>query len=592
MISVEQSKRAVVFLFLLGIFAVMAYELPYAILGENAHVRYDDTYDHQFSIRAACQYAYNQNDKVYPFLLGGLPKAAFDADPKMYGAYFSFLSPYWAVRLHDLVSRLIAFMGMFLLLRDLRYRCLMAAWGASLAFAYVPFWQWSGLSVSGLPLMVWAARVLVRPRGSSSVPLLAAAVALFALFPFYSEFTRSSIYFLGFLPFVWAWFALRKGNRAPLLALAWLLMAASVWYANRLLIASFVGPDAIVWHRVEFNRPVTFMKGIAAALHYMIYTDRNHAPANHFPVFWYALGLYLLALASESLLKRGQLRFVLGVGQPARKALPFVALGFALFLGVWLYTIFHVGYLVPFLTMISSKFQFLASMQFRLYFFCPMLIYVIFYFLLAAMWEKGRLFRALAVLMFVMQIRSNYLMSDWLACRDKGTPSFAQFKSARLFDLAEQRVGKPRQFFRIACFGFYPGTAHMNGFQTVDSLMYLYPLEYKHRFRPVIARELDKSPALKDFYDNWGSTPTLLSAELMSTIVKSADEMYLYKRKGIREVKNLDIDTPTLLKLGASYVFSAVRIDNADRIHLRLIDKVEDAGAATDLYLYEILRTP
>lgn len=43
----------------------------------------------------------------------------------------------------------------------------------------------------------------------------------------------------------------------------------------------------------------------------------------------------------------------------------------------------------------------------------------------------------------------------------------------------------------------------MHGFYTVDGYSNNYPLEYKHRFREVIAAELEKNEEVRVYFDLW-----------------------------------------------------------------------------------------
>ena len=96
-----------------------------------------------------------------PFVLGGLPKAAFDAECDVLALWFRIASPFWAILINDAAMRIVAFVGMLLLLLDFRVRSPLAAFGTAVAFAYIPYWGPGGLSIAGLPLLLWATRVVI-----------------------------------------------------------------------------------------------------------------------------------------------------------------------------------------------------------------------------------------------------------------------------------------------------------------------------------------------------------------------------------------------------------------------------------------------
>jgi hypothetical protein len=123
--------------------------------------------------------------------------------------------------------------------------------------------------------------------------------------------------------------------------------------------------------------------------------------------------------------------------------------------------------------------------------------------------------------------------------------------------------------------------AYYNKFTTVGGYWPLYPLEYKHRFRRVIAGELEKSETLRAYFDEWGNRCYLFSAEL-------GRDLYVTKQEGPKRIRRLDIDTRALADLGTCCVLSAVTIDNAAEIGLRYLGNATDDRAATDLHVYEI----
>ena len=51
----------------------------------------------------------------------------------------------------------------------------------------------------------------------------------------------------------------------------------------------------------------------------------------------------------------------------------------------------------------------------------------------------------------------------------------------------DDAIGRDKSTYRVAHLGISPAPALMHGFYTVDGYSNNYPLEYKHRFREVIA---------------------------------------------------------------------------------------------------------
>ena len=70
-----------------------------------------------------------------------------------------------------------------------------------------------------------------------------------------------------------------------------------------------------------------------------------------------------------------------------------------------------------------------------------------------------------------------------------------------------------------------PAVALEAGFYCIDGYSNNYSLEYKHEFRGIIEEELEKCPAMKGYFDDWGSRCYLFTEE-------SQNYYYLAKEAG------------------------------------------------------------
>jgi hypothetical protein len=194
-------------------------------------------------------------------------------------------------------------------------------------------------------------------------------------------------------------------------------------------------------------------------------------------------------------------------------------------------------------------------------------------------------------LLLLLQVGRNVYRSEWITARQ--SPSFGAYKAASAFDRVETVIGKPRGSFKLAFVGIPPSVAHLNGFSTVDGYWYLYPIEYKKRFRRVIANEIARDPELETYFDQFGSRAYVFSAELWRKIPEPDRWSFLVTRsKGITRVERLAIDVDALRELGASYVVSSVEIGNAGELSIDLLERISDPAAAMDLYVYALPSDP
>ncbi|MBM6972264.1 hypothetical protein H6A17_14720, partial [Mordavella massiliensis] len=95
-----------------------------------------------------------------------------------------------------------------------------------------------------------------------------------------------------------------------------------------------------------------------------------------------------------------------------------------------------------------------------------------------------------------------------------------------------------------------------NGLSCIDGYSNNYSVSYKHEFRKIIGKELEKNENLKTYYDGWGNRCYLFAAEI--------PYMYtIHKDSGI-VLKNLNLDVSALKELECDYLLSAVEIDSSN----------------------------
>ncbi|RZK54346.1 MAG: hypothetical protein EOO59_11540 [Hymenobacter sp.] len=163
-------------------------------------------------------------------------------------------------------------------------------------------------------------------------------------------------------------------------------------------------------------------------------------------------------------------------------------------------------------------------------------------------------------------------------------PSYEAFVApgllAQVARFIYQQTGQRPPAYRVASLGLPPAVAQLNGFYTLDSYQNNYPLPYKHAFRPLIAGELAKSPALAAYFDAWGNRCYLFSAEL-------GRDFRVGKQPG-RTVQHWAFGAAAFRHLGGRYVLSAARLARPAESGLRLLGVFDDSAAYWRLYLYEV----
>jgi len=140
-------------------------------------------------------------------------------------------------------------------------------------------------------------------------------------------------------------------------------------------------------------------------------------------------------------------------------------------------------------------------------------------------------------------------------------------------------IAKPQSSYRIVSFGINPGVPLFNGFYCLDGYSTNYSLNYKHRFRKIIARELRKNQKNKQFYNHNGLRVYLVSHKFKYFI---PDDFY----QSETEFNDLDMNYRALKELKCDYIFSRFKINNVQE-YIKL-EKVFE-NDFTKIYLYSLL---
>jgi hypothetical protein len=574
--SDEQSPRgrALLVWFGIGILLVFLYEIPPIVQGENTVVMVHDDLDSTVGFYAFAHDPRANHELGTSPMLGGLPKAAYCQERDVMFLLYGLFSPFWAYRANVLLIRIIAFCSMFGLLYRLRSDFAWISFGVALAFSYLPFWTPGGATIAALPAVAVAVWICCSPNASFREDCFALGTML--LYPFYSLPYCTGIFIIPVVGLCFVIMLFRRPGRSLPILMALALLLAGYVVSNWGFIANQFAKDPIIWHREEFssmNESVIFHLRRAM---FILRAGHYTAWAKPFPFIWLAV-LFCVALFG--------LRFMKGQSSGDKDKLleerKEVGLAVAAVIFAVTAAVFYFVYFESTFLRLRERLPLMAVLNLsRVYFFLPLTWHVAFFCALRGIWRRKDLLRFLAVMFLMGQIAFTFYKADWYSLRHT-YPTYSQYVSSDLFDAAEKLVGKDRQDFSIACLGFFPSVAHLNGFRTVDGYWPLYPLEYKHRFRPAISDEVAKSAELRDYFDKWGSRCYIMSAELGKHWYVRADD-------SIKSIRELNIDTAALRELGASHLFSSVLIENAKDIGLSFLGHLTDPRAAIELYIYSV----
>ena len=540
---------------------------PYLLLGENAFVRIVDNLDSEFVYFCVMK----QNHELFTVfedhhieqIMNGLPRSCLRSGWNHIGILFYFFSPFKAYVINVIFVRMIGFAGMYLLCRDYIFRekkeyvLLVAA-----AFSLVSVYHMYGLSVLGLPLVLWAmlnlnARI---KKGWSWLIVI--------LFPFLSYLIMIGPFVLVFLGSLGLYFSFRNKRINYGYWLALITMAVLFVISEISLVVNLFSNSGFKSHRLDWsfepNRSIARIREIFWEV--FTHVQSEAADISMIPMYLLAAVAVVLCWKHKQFRNRALLLFA-------------ALLGIAVFYTFYPFIQFALKDDMPTLNTINIR---------RFTMLMPLFVFVLW----AMSLEKLRMPLILGVALIGFQglllitdnneldfnLRRSYLHQQ----PDQWKPSYAHFFAPPLFAEIKKHIGREQSQYRVAAFGMHPSIPQYNGFYSVDSYQNNYSLEYKHRFRPIIAGELEKNAYLKSYFDDWGSRCMLFSDELRRSCNREC-----FTERG-QPVHHLDIRTDILHEFGCEYILSAVEIENADSLNLALDQTFSMETEIWKIWLYKL----
>ncbi|SFB33085.1 hypothetical protein SAMN04488072_11650 [Lentibacillus halodurans] len=535
---------------------IAAYLSPYYILGEDTHIRVHDNLDSNivwYKLLAESGQFFSISE--LPNVINGLPRSTLATPFDIMVWFYVLFEPMTAYTIGQTIMRVAGFFGMYFLLR--RYiSSKRIVTGVSLAFALLPFWPSGLLSIAGLPL---ALHLFLSIRENKwHTPWYHWFILI--MIPFFSNFILTFVFFLGLMGVMWLidWISIKRGNWAFFTAIA--SMTSIYLIKNYMLIYAMFFNESFISHREDLDLGHKDLMGAIHLFFDNLLNGHTHDMAAHKHIILPVIGVALI-VAIFRYLK------------------PKMMIGLLLFnaaLSMWYALWYWEGWrVVKDNLMIANTFNFS-----RIHFLDPMIWYICFALALWIIWKHMRFAKVIVTVLIVAQCLHVFGMNEELKYSGIGTPTFAEFYSGELFDSIAAYIGEDQSEYRIVSIGIHPTIAQFNGFYTLDTYNNSYPLEYKNKFREIIAPELAKDAVIQDYFDSWGGRLYMYTAEL------GKDDMVSKNSNTVLD--NLNINTQALADLGGDYIFSAVPIDNHEENQLAFKRSFENSQSPWKIYLYRV----
>ncbi|WVX80319.1 DUF6044 family protein [Niallia oryzisoli] len=547
-------------LLVLALIILAIYISPLFILGENAHIRVHDNLDSNlawYKVLRESGEIFGPIDAVIPQVMNGIPRNAFGTEYSGIVWLYSLFPTMTAYALSQTITRLVAFFGMYWLLRDhflARKEWGLITVGTSLAFALTPFWPSGMLSTLGMPLALWAFLHIRRGRKTWKEFLV------LSLLPFYSSIVLGFFFFLFAMGILWIIDVIRRKKLNLAFLLSLMYMALVYCFVEYRLVYSFLfstepnSRDEYIHARLSLWRAIRL-------------TFKNYVLGHTHVMTVHGLIILPILLAAFYLVwKKGWWR------QEKYFVFLFI-LNFVL--SLWYAFWFYKGW-----QPLTEKFHFMNSFNFaRFHFLRPLVIYVSFALALKIIWLNTKEFRSIIYFSLIAQLIILGLFNEEVFYREK--PSVKEFYAEELFSQIRDHIGRPVQEYRVASVGLHPAIAQYNGFYTLDSYNNFYPLSYKHEFRKIIEKELKKNKQIRTYFDEWGGRCYLFTDEL--------GKHYMFKKNTKKKLKTVQFNFEPFKKMGGTHIFSSVPIVSAEENQLVLEKVFSSKESIWKIYLYRVI---
>lgn len=516
-----------------------------------------------------------------PFL-GGVSRDNLPSELSLYSLLFMIFSTYTAYVLGLLGKILIGMFSFRLLVGELlgeryeKYRPIVYMTG----FAYGICWFFPafGFAFASIPLCVWLLFKIYRRRGKRWYLWYA---ALFA-YPLISYFSYHGIFILGYLVLVILWFACRRDWKPVrrLTAALFVLAVGFVVCEYRLFGQMLFGDEVTIRSSIvnaslslpEIFREIgqVFCKGIF------------HADGVHGKIVLPVCVIYF-AVNNALYLRKREGKAILR--DPFNLLLVFI-----LFNSV----VYGFYDFEPLRSLVETLIPPLQGWQFnRTIFFNPFLWYAALFLVLHRLYNAGiwQMWLAngivcIAVLAVILTpTRYNDLYNtcynrayEHFHGQEVDELSYEQFYAADLFEEIKADIGYQSEW--AAAYGFHPAVLEYNGIATLDGYLGFYSQQYKEDFRKIIAPALERVEATRIYYDDWGARAYLYSGTDVS-IVSATKTVYATDDR-------IYMDGDAFRALGGEYLFSRIRLSNAQEVGLSLIGEYTAGDGSIKMYVYHV----
>ncbi|MFT8320118.1 MAG: DUF6044 family protein [Bacillus sp. (in: firmicutes)] len=546
---------------IIAIIIISIWVSPYFLLNENAHMRIHDNVDSNLGwyqvLKDSGKVFAPLNTPMEQIMNGNFSRDTYYSEYYAMVFLFQLFPPVIAYGLSQAITRFIAFLGMYLLLKKFVFKSKENSFisiGTALAFSLTPYWPSGMLSILGMPLALWSF-LNIRSGDKHWKNYI-----VLTILPFFSTFVIGFFYFLTAMGFIWIYDVIKtkKWNMPLFLSIFYMLLIYLC--IDYRLVASMIAPTHELTNRdVFYQSKLSFWQTIRLVGKNYVISHNQDRTIHQFIIL--PLTLFCLFMV---LWKKTWKDHKLFIGLHILNVL----------LSTW-YAFWFFEAWQP----LKERISILTTFNFaRFHYLRPMIIYVLFALSLSMIWKMGSKGKKITYLLISLQLL--VLVPNNEEVKYNHQPSYGQYFAKDEFTQIKNYIKLPMDQYRVVSIGMHPDVAQYNGFYTLDSYSNIYPLRYKQEFRKIIEPELNKNKPLRVYFDDWGGRCYIFVDEL--------GKHYQYSKNTKKVIHHLNLNTEQLKKMGGRFILSAVRIENPQDNSLVFRKQFETDQGYWRIYLYEV----
>lgn len=547
----------------------------YFIPSGNHAIRIHDTFDGNFSTRDVLIKSGHFWDKdptaKVPGIMNGLPRGVFPKFTELIGLMMYLFGSLNGFAITFLIARIIGFFGIYLFGRD-HLKILPEQKGLlillAVAFACLPLFVVQGVTVTGIPLLLWAFYNLIKKEKIKS------SIVIFIIFGLWSQLVLVGFHIILILGILAVYYSIKTKKILWIPFISLMILAFTYISADYMLFYLHGIAKGFESSRGSFEKELSLnFKGVIGGTVTSFFTG-DFSTANYFGYIFLPFVLYYLFLRFK---EKENDSFNFGV----------------IFFCVVLVSSFLINLLDwKGFAFFYEKFSFANTFNFKRFtnilpgFFFIMLSIMVFK--ITAQYKKSSFVFSslfiLTLLVFIWRGNISYNNSGFnnigIKIEKEEVVTFNQFFDPRLYHEIKMEMGKD-SITNLIHFGLSPSPSKYAGIPVLDDYQGDYQKAYKIEFRKIIEKELNKSKKLEKYFDEWGSRCYLYSAKTF--------ENKLELKNGMSYQPELSINTSQLKAMNCRYILSTVIIGNSVELKLALQKVMVSNVDRKKILLYKII---